>query len=58
MKILSLEEMNAVSGGTGHTKPCKAHGNHSGKASSKAANASSNKASSKAHAASCGPDPM
>lgn len=54
MKILSLEEMNAVSGGTGHTKPCKSHGKNSGKNSNMASNA----ASSAAHTSSSAPDPM
>jgi ribosomal protein L4 len=53
MKILSLEQMNAVSGGAGHApKPPKHCANHSAKASNKASHAASNMASSMAHAAS------
>lgn len=49
MKILTLDEMNAVSGGTGHSKKTSKHSaNHSAKASS----ATPLAASSMSHAAS------
>ncbi len=48
MKILTLEEMNAVSGGAGHCKKSKyAHGKNSNKNSNKGSMKYSNKGSNK-----------
>lgn len=61
MKILSLDEMNAVSGGAGHAKKSGMHcTNHSAKASNAAPHAASSMAhgpASMPHAASSGAGP-